>query len=68
VPPGVRLVRVDAETGLLPGPGSGTVILEAFMPGTEPTTVSTGRTASIDGAPGDGGRAGAPSPQTGGLY
>jgi penicillin-binding protein 1A len=49
VPPGVRLVRVDAETGLLPGPDTGTVILEAFLPGTEPTTTSPpkGATASI---------------------
>jgi penicillin-binding protein 1A len=49
VPPGVRLVRVDAETGLLPGPGTDTVILEAFLPGTEPTMASPagGATASI---------------------
>jgi penicillin-binding protein 1A len=49
VPPGVRLVRVDAETGLLPGPDTGTVILEAFLPGTEPTMASPpgGATASI---------------------
>ncbi|HEX5079366.1 MAG TPA: penicillin-binding protein 1A [Geminicoccaceae bacterium] len=49
VPPGVRLVRVDAETGLLPGPSTDTVILEAFLPGTEPTTASppAGATASI---------------------
>jgi penicillin-binding protein 1A len=49
VPPGVRLVRVDAETGLLPGPSTDTVILEAFLPGTEPTTASPagGATASI---------------------
>jgi penicillin-binding protein 1A len=40
VPPGVRLVRVDAETGLLPGPSTETVILEAFLPGTEPTVAS----------------------------
>ncbi|HSA80138.1 MAG TPA: penicillin-binding protein 1A [Geminicoccaceae bacterium] len=74
VPPGVRLVRVDADTGLLPGPDTDTVILEAFLPGTEPTTVSPprGATASID----DGVEPGtdAPSrppgsvPQTGGLY
>jgi len=37
-PPGVRLVRVDAATGLLPGNGTQTVIAEAFLPGTEPTT------------------------------
>ena len=49
VPPGVRLVRVDAETGLLPGPSTETVILEAFLPGTEPTMASPagGATASI---------------------
>jgi penicillin-binding protein 1A len=49
VPPGVRLVRVDAETGLLPGPSTDTVILEAFLPGTEPTTATSprGTTASI---------------------
>ncbi len=41
-PPGVRLVRIDAETGLLPGPATRTVIAEAFLPGTEPTTRSIG--------------------------
>ena len=52
VPAGVRLVRVDAETGLLPGPDTDAVILEAFMPGTEPTAVSPprGATASIHDA------------------
>jgi penicillin-binding protein 1A len=49
IPPGVRLVRVDAETGLLPGPATGTVILEAFLPGTEPTATGRreGATASM---------------------
>ena len=49
VPPGVRLVRVDAETGLLPGSDTKSVILEAFLPGTEPSTSSPpqGATASI---------------------
>ncbi|HLT18898.1 MAG TPA: penicillin-binding protein 1A, partial [Thermomicrobiales bacterium] len=37
VPPGIRLVRVDAETGLLPGPTTDVAILEAYIPGTEPT-------------------------------
>ena len=36
IPPGVRLVRVNAETGALAQPGDETVILEAFRPGTEP--------------------------------
>ena len=69
VPAGVRLVRVDAETGLLPGPDTETVILEAFLPGSEPTSVSPRRTASIAG--GDNGAAGGPAPgapKTGGLY
>ncbi len=39
-PPGVLLVRIDAETGLLPGPGTRRVITEAFLPGTAPTRVS----------------------------
>ncbi|HXV74261.1 MAG TPA: penicillin-binding transpeptidase domain-containing protein, partial [Sphingomonadales bacterium] len=36
VPPGIRLVRVNADTGLPAGPGDKNVILEAFIPGTEP--------------------------------
>jgi penicillin-binding protein 1A len=35
---GVRLVRVNAETGHPAVPGDRNVILEAFRPGTEPTT------------------------------
>jgi penicillin-binding protein 1A len=68
VPPGVRLVRIDAETGLLPGPSTAVAILEAYLPGTEPTQASNGRRV----LPADG-RAGAPgpapsAPQSGGLY
>ena len=37
IPSGVRLVRIDAMTGLLPGPSTTTTIMEAFKPGTEPT-------------------------------
>jgi len=36
IPPGVRLVNIDADTGGLPTGGSSTVIMEAFQPGTEP--------------------------------
>ncbi len=36
IPPGVRLVRVDGRTGL-PSRSGGNTILEAFLPGTEPT-------------------------------
>jgi penicillin-binding protein 1A len=36
IPQGIRLVRVDADTGVVAGPGADRVILEAFKPGTEP--------------------------------
>ena len=37
VPAGIRLVRVDAKSGMRPGPGEGgRTILEAFKPGTAP--------------------------------
>jgi penicillin-binding protein 1A len=37
VPSGIKLIRVDAKTGTRVGPGSsGSVILEAFKPGTAP--------------------------------
>lgn len=42
IPSGVRLVRVDATTGLLPGADSTNTILEAFRPDTEPTQGSGG--------------------------
>lgn len=37
VPPGVRLVWIDKDTGLRSSPGADGAILEAFKPGTEPT-------------------------------
>lgn len=36
IPPGVRLVKIDARTGSLATPGTSIVIDEAFRPGTEP--------------------------------
>ncbi len=36
IPPGIRLVRVNARTGLPAAPGDKNVIFEAFIPGTEP--------------------------------
>jgi penicillin-binding protein 1A len=36
-PPGVTVEAVDYQSGLLPGPGSGQVIQEAFVSGTEPS-------------------------------
>jgi penicillin-binding protein 1A len=37
IPAGVRLVRVNADTGQIAQPGDAHVILEAFLPGTEPS-------------------------------
>jgi penicillin-binding protein 1A len=75
VPPGVRLVRVDAASGLLPGPATHEVILEAFIPGSEPTqSGSAGGANGIDGGfspsvGANGARSGGPRmPNTGGLY
>jgi penicillin-binding protein 1A len=36
VPPGLRMVRVDAATGALTGPSDKNAIWESFIPGTEP--------------------------------
>ena len=36
IPNGIRMVRIDANTGTLPGPRSKRTILEAFKPGNEP--------------------------------
>ncbi|MEK9970921.1 MAG: penicillin-binding protein, partial [Ferrovibrio sp.] len=75
VPPGVRLVRVQAETGELARPGDRNVILEAFRPGTEPqpgerSNVLDGSMADErDSISGVGASAGsAPISGTGGLY
>ena len=37
IPPGILLVRVNAETGRLAQPGDRKIIFEAFKPGTEPS-------------------------------
>ncbi len=48
VPTGIRLVRVNAVTGLPAAPGDKRVILEAFKPGTEPLLREDARSV-IDG-------------------
>jgi penicillin-binding protein 1A len=72
VPPGIKLIRVDAKTGMRAGPGDPKVILEAFKPGTAPPD-----NYSVIGAETANGGAIAPSPDadrairssgTGGLY
>ena len=50
VPPGIRFVRVERETGALPGPESENIVVEAFLPGTEPSR----RAAFSEGAGADG--------------
>ena len=57
VPPGISLVRVNAETGQLAQPGDAKVILEAFLPGTAPTgepAAIIGSGASVFGGGGSG--------------
>jgi penicillin-binding protein 1A len=50
IPPNIRLVRVDAETGRLAEPGDRSVIWEAFKPGTEPNPDED--EAVVEGGPG----------------
>jgi penicillin-binding protein 1A len=52
VPPGIKLIRVDAHTGMRAGPGDPKVILEAFKPGTAPPdTYSVIGTDTENGVP-----------------
>lgn len=72
IPPGIRLMRVNAETGLPANPGDRKVILEAFRPGTEPKD----RAQPVLGTEGSGGVSAEPEKTsaepvaggTGGLY
>jgi len=71
IPNGIRLVRVNAKTGLLANRGDTNVILEAFKPGTEPTTsqAATRITIGADGLPVQLEQSGNDlSSGTGGLY
>ncbi len=58
IPPGVRLVRVNAETGRPAQTGDRKVIMEAFKPGTEPGA-GRGDSMVLDG--------GVPMPSTGAV-
>jgi penicillin-binding protein 1A len=74
IPPGIKLIRVDAKSGMRAGPEGGKTILEAFKPGTAPSD----NYAAIGVGVGDvDGRSPQPSPEperslyrpgTGGLY
>jgi penicillin-binding protein 1A len=69
VPPGIKLIRVEAKSGMRAGPGDNKVILEAFKPGTAPPD-----TYSVIGADSGVPTAGSPDSGsvvrtgTGGLY
>ncbi|MCA6121591.1 penicillin-binding protein 1A [Bradyrhizobium sp. WSM 1704] len=61
VPAGIKLIRVDAKSGVRSGPGGGgNTILEAFKPGTAPPEY----TPSVPVADADG-RGGGPQPSQG---
>ena len=51
IPRGIRMVRIDAETGGLPSPTTERLILEAFKPGTEPAVKTMTGTNSRDEDP-----------------
>ena len=53
-PPGVRLVRIDSESGLLPSESTRSVIAEAFLPGTEPVSRTPVQAAAPVAAAGEG--------------
>jgi len=63
IPSGIRLVRVNVNTGRLAQPGDRHVILEAFKPGTEPS----GEGDVLDGS-GPVSLGGGRSPDSRGLY
>ena len=74
VPPGIKLIRVNAKTGMRAGPGDGNVILEAFKPGTAPPDnysvigTDTANGKPIDTSVSPDAAAGAVRSSTGGLY
>ncbi|NVO15780.1 MAG: penicillin-binding protein 1A [Rhodoplanes sp.] len=41
VPPGIKLIRIDAQSGTRAGPGTQKAILEAYKPGTAPADSAT---------------------------
>src|SRR5580692_2577276 len=76
VPPGIKLIRVNAKTGMRAAPGDTNVILEAFKPGTAPPdNYSLIGNETANGKPIDSSvqvspdaAAGAVRSSTGGLY
>ena len=73
-PPGLRMVRINAETGEPAAPGDRNTLMEAFKPGTEPGAagaaagVLAGRSAESDPSLPPRGPAAALDASLGGLY
>ncbi len=76
VPPGIKLIRVNAKTGMRAAPGDTNVILEAFKPGTAPpdnysligTETANGKPIDTSVSVSPDAAAGAVRSSTGGLY
>ncbi len=68
IPPGVRMVRIDAQTGALPSGSSEQILVEAFKPGTEPTSTSAAGRVVSPGAPAPVGAEGVSVTFDSGLY
>ncbi len=74
VPPGIKLVRIDAKTGMRAQPGDKRTILEAYKPNEEPSdpfSFVTYPGVNVEGQAGGGVSAGSGfsrQPQAGGLY
>ena len=66
-PDGISLVKIDSETGLLPGPDTprSNIIFEAFRAGNEPKSMAIQSPTAI---PGGGSDADSPTLGTGGIY
>lgn len=62
VPDGMEFVKIDADSGMLPGPSTKRVITEAFIPGTAPTQAtpeySEEMGPAVEGGQGHGGTEG----------
>lgn len=61
IPPGVRMVWIDRETGARANPGASGAILEPFRPGTEPDGESFVIDGGVASAPGASAPASAPA-------
>lgn len=74
VPSGIKLVRIDARTGMRAGPDTERTILEAYKPNEEPSdpfSFVTYPGLNVEGTPSQGAEVGGGytnQPQAGGLY